>query len=53
MVIDEWVRSVEKHQEFHSLNAIQTVLFATSHLSGRSKAWYRYNETQTDTPNTW
>ncbi|KAI9347151.1 hypothetical protein BD770DRAFT_396039 [Pilaira anomala] len=53
LIIDEWVRSVEMHQEFYNLNPAQTLLFASSHLSGRANAWYRNVEKQTDAPTTW
>lgn len=53
MVIDEWVRSVEMHQEFFQLTQSQTLLFATSHLSGRANAWYRSMEFKQKAPDSW
>lgn len=49
----EWVRSIEMHQEFYSLQGPQTLLFATSHLCGRAQAWCRYLETTECAPTTW
>lgn len=41
------------HREFYNLNHTQTLLIASSHLSGRANTWYRNVEKQTDAPTTW
>ena len=51
--IDEWVRAVEQHKNFFSMNDAQTIMFATTFLSSRANAWYRSIENTTECPSTW
>jgi hypothetical protein len=53
LVIDGWIRSVERYSTFHNWDAERTCLFATTLLRERADAWFRTMENTEDAPSTW
>ena len=53
LLIDGWIRSVERYTEFHGWSSEKSCLFATTLLRDRADAWYRTLEVANDTPTSW
>lgn len=53
LVIDGWIRSVERYTEFHGWSTEKSCLFATTLLRDRADAWYRTLEVANDVPTSW
>lgn len=53
LVIDGWIRSVERYTDFHGWSPEKSCLYATTLLRDRADAWYRTLEISNDTPTSW
>ena len=53
LLIDGWIRSVERYTEFYGWSTEKSCLFATTLLRDRADAWYRTLEVANDTPTSW
>ncbi|OBZ81557.1 Transposon Tf2-9 polyprotein, partial [Choanephora cucurbitarum] len=53
LLIDGWIRSIERYTEFHGWSTEKSCLFATTLLRDRADAWYRTLEVSNDTPTSW
>lgn len=53
LVIDGWIRSVERYINFHNWDHERGCLFATTLLRDRADAWFRTIENTEDAPATW
>lgn len=53
LLIDGWVRSVERFADFHEWDDSKTWRFAITLFRGRADAWFRTLEATDDMPSTW
>lgn len=53
LLIDGWVRSIERFTTFNSWTPERSYLYATTLLRGRADAWFRTIELTDDAPTTW
>ncbi|KAI8050779.1 hypothetical protein BDF21DRAFT_350959, partial [Thamnidium elegans] len=50
MVIDSWIRSIERYRTFYNMNENQTYLYATTLLRERADAWFSVLEQRENHP---
>jgi hypothetical protein len=53
LLIDGWIRSVERYAAFYQWDSGRTCLLGTTLLRGRADAWFRTIENTDDAPTTW
>jgi hypothetical protein len=53
LLIDGWIRSVERYATFHNWDQTRTCLLGSTLLRDRADAWYRTLENSDDQPTTW
>ncbi len=53
LMIDGWVKSVERFSNFHDWDDTKTCRFAVTLLRGRADVWYRTLEAGDDLPTSW
>ncbi|KAG2195271.1 hypothetical protein INT47_005046 [Mucor saturninus] len=53
LVIDSWVRSVERYVAFFNWTQEKSYLFASTLMRDRADAWFRTIELEEDAPTTW
>lgn len=53
LIIDSWIRSIERFSEFNQWENVRTKNYALTLLRGRAEAWYRSLEVANDEPNDW
>lgn len=53
LLIDGWIRSVERYTTFNSWTPERSCLFATTLLRDRADAWFRTIELTDEAPTTW
>jgi hypothetical protein len=53
LLIDGWIRSVERYSTFHAWNAERSCLFGATLLRDRADAWFRTIENTDEAPTTW
>ena len=53
LLIDGWIRSVERYVNFQGWNAERSYLFGTTLLRDRADAWFRTIELTDEAPTTW
>lgn len=53
LLIDGWIRQVERYATFHGWSAERSCLFGTTLLRDRADAWFRTIENTEDAPTTW
>jgi hypothetical protein len=53
LVIESWVRSVERYTLFQNWDSERSCLFATTLLRDRADAWFRTIENTDEAPTTW
>lgn len=53
LVIDSWVRSVERYVAFFNWTQERSYLFASTLMRDRADAWFRTIELEEDAPTTW
>lgn len=53
LLIDGWIRSVERYTSFNSWTPERSCLFATTLLRDRADAWFRTIELTDEAPTTW
>lgn len=52
-VVDGWIRSIERHRNFHGWNPERTVAFAITFLKNHADTWYRTLEENDIAPTHW
>ncbi|KAG2228475.1 hypothetical protein INT48_004792, partial [Thamnidium elegans] len=52
-VVDGWIRSIERHRNFHGWNPERTVAFAITFLKNHADTWYRTLEENDLAPTHW
>ena len=52
-VVDAWLRSIERYQEFCKWDSEKTVTFAVTYLRDYADTWFRSLEEVNDAPTTW
>ncbi|KAI9346661.1 hypothetical protein BD770DRAFT_306515, partial [Pilaira anomala] len=50
LVIDSWIRSVERYSSFYKMDNEQSLAFATTLLRERADAWYSVIENGAERP---
>ncbi|KAG1278060.1 hypothetical protein G6F66_012149 [Rhizopus arrhizus] len=53
LIIDSWLRSIERFSEFNQWENVRTKNYALTLLRGRAEAWYRSLEVANDEPTDW
>ncbi|KAG2190798.1 hypothetical protein INT47_010345, partial [Mucor saturninus] len=53
MILDGWLRSVERYTEYYEFTAEKTMLYAVNLLRGRADVWWQHMERKASYPSAW